>query len=260
MTQNLRSLRSGGVSKTLRFAFLALVISFLHDVSFGGASGQTRPQHRQRLQSPAASSPVTPVSPSKTSTVDSASPLGKALAECDKVQEEQFVLPGLKGEIKLDRCYRGREHLVCRYDALLAEGKSLVEEFTRIIDEHYQDVSNVEGVCKLSGDGLGKDSMGTAEFSKRFAAARSAYDAHTSCANKVKQSIRDVTLPDLTQAADLLKSMIDTIDADIAKSSGVQEQAAALAVKMEASQKAIGVLQKIHRSICSKAEPTAKNN
>ena len=56
----------------------------------------------------------------------------------DKVQQDEFVLPGLKGEIKLDRCYRGREHFVCRYDALLTEGKSLIEEFTRIVDEHYR--------------------------------------------------------------------------------------------------------------------------
>lgn len=260
MTKILRNPRSVGMLNTLKFACLALVVAFLNDVSFSGASGQTRIQQRQRLQSPSTSRPDTPASTSRASTVDSASSLGKALAACDKVQGEEFVLPGLKGEIKLDRCYRGREHLVCRYDALLAESKSLIEEFTRIIDEHYQDVGNVEGVCKISWDTLGKDSIGTAEFSKRFAAARSEYDVHTACANKVKQSIRDVTLPDLTQAPDLLKSMMDAIDVDITRSSVVQEQAAALAVKMEASQKAIGVLQKIHRSICPKAGPTAEAN
>ena len=117
----------------------------------------------------------------------------------------------------------------------------------------------MEGVCKISWDTLNKDAMGAAEFTKRFAAARSEYDTHTACANKVKQSIREVTLPDLTQAPDLLKSITESIDSDISRSSSVQ-QVAALAVKMEGSQKAIGLIQKIHRSICPKAGSTAETN
>jgi hypothetical protein len=252
----IRILRDGcsiPLLNTLRFAGLALLLVALHDVSLGSAWAQTGIQRGRRLQLPPSQSAV-------ASKVDNASTLGKALASCDKVQEDQFVLPGLKGEIKLDHCYRGREHFVCRYDALLTEGKSLIDEFTRIVDEHYQDVGNVEGVCKISWDTLGKDSTGAAEFSRRFAAARSEYETHTACANKVKQAIREVTLPDLTQAPDLLKSITDSIDSDITKSSSVQEQVAALAVKMEASQKAIGVIQKIHRSICPKVGPTAEAN
>jgi hypothetical protein len=236
MIRILRDGRSVPMLNTFRFACLALLLVFLHDVSLGSAWAQTSLQQRRRLQPPASQ-------PAVASKVDTASTLGKALSSCDKVQQDEFVLPGLKGEIKLDRCYRGREHFVCRYDALLTEGKSLIEEFTRIVDEHYQDVGNVEGVCKISWDTLNKDSAGAAE-----------YETHTACANKVKQSIREVTLPDLTQAPDLLKSITDSIDSDITRSSSVQEQVAALAVKMEASQKAIGLIQKIHRSICPKAE------
>ena len=250
MIRMLRDGRSGPMLNTLRFACFALLLVLLHDVSLDSAWGQTG--LRRRLQPPPP--------PAVASKVDSASTLGKALSTCDKVQEDQFVLPGLKGEIRLDHCYRGREHFVCRYDALLTEGKSLIEEFTRIVDEHYQDVGNVEGVCKIGWDTLNKDSAGAAEFSRRFAAARSEYETHTACANKVKQAIREVSLPDLTQAPDLLKSITDSIDSDITRSSSVQEQVAGLAVKMEASQKAIGVIQKIHRSICPKAGPTAENN
>ena len=249
----LRDGRSVAILNTLRFAGLALLLVVLHDVSSSSAWGQTGIQQRRRLQLP-------PPQPAVASKVDTASTLGKALSSCDKVQADEFVLPGLKGEIRLDRCYRGREHFVCRYDALLAEGKSLMEEFTRIVDEHYQDVGNVEGVCKISWDTLGKDSSGAAEFLKRYAAARSEYESHTACANKVKQAIREVSLPDLTQAPDLLKSITDSIDSDITRSSSVQEQVAALAVKLEGSQKAIGLIQKIHRSICPKVGPTAEAN
>jgi hypothetical protein len=249
MIRILRDGRSVPMANTLRFACLALLLVFLHDVSLGSAWAQAGIPQRRRVQPP-------PPQPAVVSKVDTTSALGKALSSCDKVQPDEFVLPGLKGEIKLDRCYRGREHFVCRYDALLTEGKSLIEEFTRIVDEHYQDVGNVEGVCKISWDTLNKDAMGAAEFTKRFAAARSEYDTHTACANKVKQSIREVTLPDLTQAPDLLKSITESIDSDISRSSSVQEQVAALAVKMEGSQKAIGLIQKIHRSICPKAAET----
>lgn len=253
MIRILRDGRSVAFLNTLKFAGLALLLVVLQDVSSGSAWGQTGLQQRHRLQLP-------PPQPVVASKVDTASTLGKALASCDKVQADEFVLPGLKGEIRLDRCYRGREHLVCRYDALLTEGKSLMEEFTRIVDEHYQDVGNVEGVCKINWDTLGKDSSGAAEFLRRYAAAHSEYETHTACANKVKQAIREVTLPDLTQAPDLLKSITDSIDSDITRSSSVQEQVAALAVKMEASQKAIGLIQKIHRSICPKAGPIAEAN
>jgi hypothetical protein len=243
MIRILRDGRSIPFLNTLRFACLALLLVVLHDVSVSSAWAQAG--LRRRLQPP-------PPPAAAASKVDNASALGKALASCDKVQSDDFVLPGLKGEVKLDRCYRGREHFVCRYDALLTEGKSLIEEFTRIVDEHYQDVGNVEGVCKISSDTLGKDSAGAADFLKRFAAARSEYETHTACANKVKQSIREVTLPDLTQAPDLLKSITESIDSDIARTSSVQEQLAALAAKMETSQKAIGQIQKVHRSICPK--------
>jgi hypothetical protein len=195
--------------------------------------------------------PATPV------PVDASTPFGSALAACEKTQQEepQFVLPGLKGEIKLDRCYRGRRHLACRFDTVANEGNALIQEFTRIVEQRYQDVTNIEGICKLDFDALVKDMGGTVEFTKRFVAARSEYDARTACANKVKQSIKDVTLPELVQAPEVLKSMMDTIDADITKVSAVHEQTTSLATKIDASQKSIAVLQKIHRAMCMKAKP-----
>lgn len=189
--------------------------------------------------------------------IDTSTPFGSALAACDKLQEEdaQFVLPGLKGEMKLDRCYRGRRHLTCRFDAVSTEDNALMSEFTRIVEQRYQDVNNVDGICKIGFDALVKDLAGTVEFNKRFAAARSEFEARTSCASKIKASIKDVTLPELVQAPEVLKSMIDAIDGDVTKVSAVQEQAAALATKIDASQKSIAVLQKIHRAMCMKAAP-----
>ena len=47
-----------------------------------------------------------------------------ALASCDKEpQSSDLILPRAKGDLKLDRCYRGRDHLVCSFNALLQEAK-----------------------------------------------------------------------------------------------------------------------------------------
>jgi hypothetical protein len=190
--------------------------------------------------------------------IDAASPFGAALSACDKGQEEDnhYALPGAKGEIVLDRCYRGRRQLACRFEAISTEGKSLMDEFTRIVEEHYPEIGNVEGICKISFESLAKDFAGTAEFNKRFGAARSEYDARTTCANKVKQSVQELALADLAQGSEVQKSMVEALDQEINKVSAVQEQVAGLAGKLQASQKAIAVLQRIHRAMCLNSTPT----
>ena len=199
-----------------------------------------------------------PQSEAPNPLIDAASPFGTALATCDKGQEEDnhYALPGSKGEIVLDRCYRGRRQLACRFDAISTEGKSLMEEFTRIVEEHYPEIGNVEGICKISFESLAKDFAGTAEFNKRFGAARSEFDARTTCANKVKQAIQDLALADLAQGTEVQKSMVEAVDKEISKVSALQEQVSGLAGKLQASQKAIAVLQRIHRAMCLNSNPT----
>jgi len=230
--------------------YLALLIALV--LGFSSEAGLAQRRQFAPAQPPAA--PRIPV-------ISETSPFGIALSSCDKAQEDnaEFALPGLKGEIKLDRCYRGRQHLACRFDKIMAEGNSMIEGFTRIVDEKYPDVGNVEGICKIDLDKLVKDFEGTVEFGKLFTAVRTEYDARVGCANKVKQSIRDVTLPDLLQAPEVLKSMIDAIEQDVNKVTAVQEQVAGLSTRIEVSQKSLAVLQKLHRAICfsSKAQPAS---
>jgi hypothetical protein len=43
--------------------------------------------------------------------IDKTSALGQALAACNQEADQgPFTLPGLKGEVTLDRCYKGRAH------------------------------------------------------------------------------------------------------------------------------------------------------
>ena len=150
---------------------------------------------------------------------DANSALGSALASCDKPSEgfEALALPGARGEVKFDRCYRGRDHLVCSFGALLAEARSLLENYQRIIDTKYPDLSNLEGVCGIKSDTLATDLESATDFNARFKALKAQYDARVSCASRVQQSFRDLTLSDMAQAPDLLKSMIETIEGDITR-------------------------------------------
>jgi len=246
------------------FTYVSMALLFSSD----GASAQNRRSgYKAQAFAPA---PVAVPAPQaeapkqvKLPQIDPASPFGSALASCDKginEQDSQFGLPGLKGEVKLDRCYRGRQQMVCRFDAVLAEGKSLADEFTRVVEQRYPEVTNLEEICKIDFEALIKDSTETEKFSKRFAAERSEYEARAGCATNVKQSIQDVTLPDLVQAPEVIKSLIDAVDQEVNRVSVVQEQVSGLAAKIDASQKSIAVLQKIHRAMCLKSKPDAEAN
>jgi hypothetical protein len=79
----------------------------------------TRVAHeRQAVQRKSDAAPVEPVALPIGDLRGGA--LGTALAACEKESEnsEALTLPGARGEVKLDRCYRGRDHLVCSFNAL----------------------------------------------------------------------------------------------------------------------------------------------
>jgi hypothetical protein len=182
----------------------------------------------------------------------------KALASCDAdVAETDFTLPGLKAEIKLDRCYRGREHLDCRIQKIASEEQALLKDFTHIVDLKYPELNSVNAVCKIARDSLVGDFSGTTEFLKRYKAFESEYDLRLACANKVTQSIKEVSLPDLVQAPEMLKSIMDVMDQEIARVTQVHEQVTTLWSNIEASRKAIGLLQKIHRAMCPQESKSA---
>ncbi len=180
--------------------------------------------------------------------------LGTALASCDKGSEssESLILPGPKGEVKLDRCYRGRDHLVCSFNALLTEAKSLIEDYGKIVEARYPDVSNVDGVCSMKPDNLTTDLQQATDFANRFRALKAEYSVRTNCASKIGQSLKDVTLRDMAQAPEILKSMIDSIEGDVKGIAVAQAKVMDLAEKIDSSQKAITTIRMIHRTMCLK--------
>jgi len=213
---------------------------------------------KDKHEAPVAPVAAQPAQPEPTPAVlpvrEPTGALGTALAACDKDSEssEPLTLPGARGEVKLDRCYRGRDHLVCSFNALLKEAKSLIESYGKIVEARYPEVSNVEGVCAIKPDNLAADLQNAVDFIARFKALKAEYDARTNCATKISQSLRDVTLPDMAQAPGILKSMIESIEGDAKGVSVVQVKVVEIADRIDSAQKAMVTIRKIHRTMCLK--------
>jgi hypothetical protein len=112
----------------------------------------------------------------------------------------------------------------------------------------------VEGICSIKSDALATDLQNATDFSARFKALKAEYDGRINCVNRVEQSLRDVTLADMAQAAGILKSMIDSFEADTKNVSAVQAQVVALAENIDSSRKAMVTLQKLQQTICPGSE------
>jgi hypothetical protein len=207
-----------------------------------------------RLYARAKENPATAAIPA----IEPTSPLGQALASCDKddAVQETFALPGLKGEVTLDRCYKGHDHLICVFNALITEAKSLTDSYTPIVDAKYPDFNSVENICHVKTDNLASHMAGAEDFSKRFAVLKSKYESASKCAINVKQAFRDVVLSDMTQPPEILKSMTESIEGDVTRVSDVENQTVDLAAKVDAAKKAMKTIEKIHHAMCVKDKTT----
>jgi len=243
-------------------ATLFLLIAVMALVSDTASAKQQRQQQGQVRQTatrtnppePTNTTPVTLPSPA----IDNTSGLGQALAACNQEAEQQTVtLPGLKGEVTLDHCYKGRAHLMCVFTALSTEAKSLTDSYSKIVDASYPDINTVDAICKLNTETLKSNIVGSEDFAKKFKQLKSQYEVSTNCAANVEQAFKNVTLIDMTQAPEIIKSMIASIDADVAKMSTVYEQTFNLAEKMELSKKAIKTITKIYHALCLQGERAA---
>ena len=255
---------------------LFLLLGAIALVSDAASAQQQQRQHQQPPQQLAqvrrAATRVNP--PERTNTTNDATPvalpspaidktsaLGQAVAACnqDAAVQETFALPGLKGEVTLDRCYKGRAHLICVFKALNTEAKSLTSSYTRIVDAKYPDLATVDGGCQLNPETLASNIVGSEDFAKRFKELKSQYEAATNCASNVEQGIKNVTLNDMIQAPEVLKSIMASIDGDVAKIAEVHAQISDLAEKMEASKRAMKTVTKIYHAMCLQGERAAEN-
>ena len=178
--------------------------------------------------------------------------LAAALASCDKdsSKTESLTLPGAKGEVKLDGCYRGRSQFVCGLNTLFNETKALSGEFANVIDANYPQVANVDGICRITPDALSADLAKTGTFDARFKDLRNEFDRHINCAMKIDQNLKQVSLADMPRATDILKSLSDTIEGDMKDVAGARQQIFDLNKKVHASQRAIVSIETLRQVIC----------
>jgi hypothetical protein len=244
------------------FATTAIIVGAMTSDVSAQASASSSAQASASSRAARARQPVRPVAVVPEQAPNAASAFGSALLACDKdagVAADAIALPGVKGDLKLDKCYRGRDHLVCNLNVLTKEATALSQEFSKIIDAGYPDLGNISAVCAIKLDNLGSDMSRANEFTNRFRALKAAYTARMSCTGRIQQQLREVTLPDMTQAPDVLKSMVDGIEGDSKELVALQAQVADLATKIEASERAMATIQKVSVAVCPKDRQSVAN-
>jgi hypothetical protein len=224
----------------------------LHSPGRAQVEPRRRPSPVPSRQPPLVEETTPNISPIALPVANTSSALGSSIASCDKAAEgfQPIPLPGVKGEVNLDRCYRGREHLNCSYNALLAEAKSLLQNYGRIVQANYPAVGSVRDICKFTSDTLVKDLHGASEFTSRFRALNAEYNVRISCGSKIAQSLKEVMLPGLNEAPNILNLMSESIRRDMSRISEVEAQIVELDRSIEVSKKAMLLIQKIHRVVC----------
>jgi putative sterol carrier protein len=150
--------------------------------------------------------------------------------------------------------------LSCEFNALTAEATSLFQNYQRIVGTDYANVSEIGGMCRIQANALSDDLVKTQEFAERFQAFKAEYQARSSCAARVEQSLWQVTLTDLPHAPDLLKSIIDSFEGEIRAASALEAQITKFAKQMISSQKAITTIQKVHRAVCTADLPAGNEH
>jgi hypothetical protein len=140
--------------------------------------------------------------------------------------------------------------LVCQFNALTAEAKSLLENYRKVVDANYPEMRDIAGICTINSDTLASDLQNATAFAGRFRSLKTEYESRANCATKIEQSLTQVTFPEMTQAQGLLKSMTDAIEGDVKGVAELQGKLSELAEKMNSAQKAMVTLEKIHRSMC----------
>ena len=177
-------------------------------------------------------------------------PLTQVLQECDAKPPQSIKLPGAKGAIELNRCYRGREHLSCVVAALLAEANSIKQDYADIVSADYPNLKTLNSICQITPDRLAEHSKALQTFRERWALLRKEYAARLECTNSVEDSLRNMSLADMSYGADLVKSMVESFRAELTQVSMAQKDVLNLDDQMNAAEKAIEDISQIRSGVC----------
>src|SRR5262245_62112591 len=172
-------------------------------------------------------------------------------ASCDQqFPRSDLVLPGPRGPVKLDSCYRGREHFVCSVNAIIAESQRLRSEYEKIVQMNYPSFKTIDPVCRLSSEGVATDIQLVKDFFPRFRAVKSAFERQANCAVTIGRTIKELNLATLTNGADIVRSMVEAIDADMKHVPDERQDSAELAETIESARKSLEAIEKLHAAMC----------
>ena len=177
-------------------------------------------------------------------------PLPQALQECTVKPSPSIKLPGAKGAIELNQCYRGREHSSCVLSALLAEANSIKQDYADIVSADYPNLKTIDLICRITPDLLAEHSKALQTFRERWALLRKEYAARLECTNSVEDALRNMNLADMSYGADLVKSMVASFRDELTQVSMAQKEVLNLDDQMNAAAKAIEDIIQIRSGMC----------
>jgi len=224
------------------------------DGSFFQTAGaqQVRQAQQPQAQQPQAQQPKRPrqdlaARPTTATPVEAGTPT----ASCDQqFPKSELVLPGPKGPIKLDSCYRGREHFICSVNAIVAESQKLRAEYDKIVQMNYPSFKTIDPVCRLSAESVATDIQLVADFFPRFRSVKSAFDRQANCAVSIGRTIKELNLSVMTNGAEIVRSMVEAIDGDMKNVPDERQNSADLSENMESARKSLDAIEKLHAAIC----------
>jgi len=200
----------------------------------------------------ATSNPVPPAPPNRALAASEfwRRPLAQVLQECNGKPSVAIKLPGAKGAVELNRCYRGREHMSCLVAALLAEANSIKQDYAEIASADYPNLKTLESLCQITTDRLAEHAKALQIFRERWTLLRKEYAARLECTNSVEESLRNLSLADMSYGADLVKSMVESLRSELAEVSQAEKDVLNLDEEMKAAEKAIENITQIRNGVC----------
>jgi len=178
-------------------------------------------------------------------------PLAQVLQECNAKPSQPIIkLPGAKGAIELNKCYRGREHLSCIVAALLAEANSIKQDYADIVSADYPNLKTLDSICQIAPDLLVDHSKALRAFREQWALLRKECAARLECTNSVEDALRNMSLADMSYGADLVKSMVASFRDELTQVSMAQKDVLNLDGQMNAAEKAIENIIQIRSGVC----------
>jgi hypothetical protein len=135
--------------------------------------------------------------------------------------------------------------------ALLAEANSVKQDYADIVSVDYPNLKTLDSICQITPDRLAEHSKALQTFRERWALLRKEYTARLECTSSVEDSLRNMSLADMSYGADLVKSMVESFRDELTQVSMAQKDVLNIGNQMNVAEKAIEDIIQIRSGVCS---------